>query len=41
MKILVVLKRNILNQLFNTNQTAKDISLSSPEEVNLLEYLLK
>jgi len=41
MKILAIIKRNLPNQLFNATQTAKDISMSSPKEVILSEYLLK
>ncbi len=41
MKILAIIKRNLPNQLFNSTQTAKDISMSSPKEVILSEYLLK
>ena len=39
-KILAILKRNIPNQLFKPTQTAKDISMNSPKEVILSEYLL-
>ncbi len=41
MKILAIIKRNLPNQLFNATQTAKDISMSSPKEVILSEYLIK
>jgi len=41
MKILAIIKRNLPNQLFNATQTAKDISMSSPKEIILSEYLLK
>ena len=40
-KILAIIKKNLPNQLFNTVQTAQDISLNSPKEVILSEYLLK
>ncbi len=41
MKILAIIKRNLPNQLFNATQTAKDISMNSPKEVILSEFLLK
>lgn len=41
MKILAIIKRNLPNQLLNATQTAKDISMSSPKEVILSEYLVK
>ena len=40
MKILAIIKRNLPSQLFNATQTAKDISMNSPKEVILSEYLL-
>ena len=40
MKILAIIKRNLPNQLFNATQTTKDISMSSPKEVILSEYLV-
>jgi len=41
MKILAIIKRNLPIQLLNPSITAKDISMSSPKEVILSEYLLK
>ena len=41
MKILAIIKRNLPIQLFNATQTTKDISMSTPKEVILSEYLVK
>ncbi len=41
MKILAGIKRNLPEQFFNSTATAKDISMSSPKEVILSEYLIK
>jgi len=41
MKILAGIKRNLPEQFFNSTATAKDISMSSPKEVILSEYLVK
>lgn len=40
-KILAIIKKHLPNQLFNATQTVQDISMSSPKEVILSEYLLK